>query len=1742
MNKGPCETPTHLLDGIAFSLFSPDEIKALSVKEITNPETFDTLNNPNPCGLYDSALGPFNRSDTCTTCRQQQLHCPGHIGHVQLPLPVYHPIFFKTLLQIVKGGCRYCHRVLALPWQLALTQGQLRLASYGLLAEAVDLGSFVPDSVGPDGEEGASTVHERVASILEKVGYANMDESNLNTLTRHAVDFRRQLVTDFFKQLKVAKCPHCKAPVRGLRQEQGVRIFAKPLPAKVANKWATFVVDKELEKNGGNVITADLGTGGSHPQLGYKEMIDRERDSLLALTLLMPHEIREHVVQMWQLDQGVLQHVFGVLGTVPKVNVQGSPMDMFFVQVLPVAPSRFRPVSEMGERRFIHPETQGLAKIISDNIGLREVIVDLKANGDSEDSAKAKKVQYLWQQVQSDVNALMDSDLIPKQPGERVAGVRQLLEKKEGLFRRHMMGKRVNYAARSVISPDLNINADEIGIPQVFAKTLTYPQPVTSWNVQQLRKAILNGPNVHPGAFAVEMEDGSRVLIKSKDLTQRQALAKQLLTPSANAPTGTCKKVHRHLISGDVMLLNRQPTLHKPSIMAHKAYVLPGEKTIRLHYANCKCYNADFDGDEMNAHFPQNELARSEAYNIAATSHQYLVPKDGSPLSGLIQDHMVAGVMMTIRGRFFSRDEYHQLVFRALPRSVGHVRLLPPCIMKPKQLWSGKQIVSTLLLNITPKDRALLNLGGKAKIADKAWKNRKPRRAFMQVLQENEMSESEVIIRQGELLCGVLDKAHFGSTAYSLVHACFEVYGGSISSLLLSCLGKLFSTFLQLHYGFTLGVEDILVKKRANRKRQDAMAQMAQCGGEVIREAMGLEQDADDEVAQAKHEAAHRKQDGLHVVDYAMKRRTDEATNLINKLCIPDGLVRRFPYNSLQLMVQSGAKGSMVNCMQISCLLGQIELEGHRPPLMPSGRSLPSFQPYDPSPRAGGFIDGRFLTGIQPQEYFFHCMAGREGLVDTAVKTSRSGYLQRCLIKHLESLQVNYDLTVRDCDGTVVQFNYGEDSLDIVKTQFLSKKQLPFVVDNFQAFREQCDVGAALNSLNLSKASKYKRKIDRCTQKGADPLCSMQHRRVAASPFLAFCRKHEHLVDPSTLSRDDQVTGRSLTSSALLSRWSELDEAQREKYRKRAVPFPDPALSVLRPDHYYGSVCEKLEHVIDQYVNESVAKGHLSHGETTDSLESLQSDSSTTDERSTPTADQLKALVNLKYIQSLAEPGECVGLLAAQSIGEPSTQMTLNTFHFAGRGEMNVTLGIPRLREILMVASANIKTPAMDVPLRARGPDAADDSQFLKKRFTRVLLSQVLEKAEIFETLCESPAGGNRLRQYRIRLSFLPHEAYKDEFSVTPDLVLQSTEARFFRLLVANIRRVIKKMQKAREESTAVVPEIVHRPRTTDENGPDSEPDELLSDVDEEGADASSAKLHARKKQQVSYDDDDDDEEIMYSDSDSDSDSDAAHVKSEASAAGGGSGDESDNSGNTNGVPHHPSTPGARARSTDTDVQFRVRGVTQGSSAVTDYCYDTKNNLWCEVILKFPIMYSKVMIADIIERTSRKYIVHEVPGIQRCFINESKEAGENGMWRLKTEGVNLPELFYYPDIIDINKLYTNNIHALAAVYGIEAARQALVKEIAAVFKVYGIVVDYRHLSLIGDYMTVEGSYRPFNRIGIESNRSPFQKMSFETTMHFLRQATVNGDTDNLISPSARIVAGLPALGGTGCMDILQPLA
>jgi DNA-directed RNA polymerase I subunit RPA1 len=1335
---------------------------------------------------------------------------------------------------------------------------------------------------------------------------------------------------------------------------------------------------------------------------------------------LTPYEVRKHIQALFEKEGEATTLLYGARDPRTPSFIKKASYHMFFIETLAVAPTRFRPPSVMGDKIFESPQNELLSAILKGSHLVRDFSEDLQKVSEEEpvEKNKVERVRNNFVEsiinLQHAVNSFIDSTKNPTQVAQGKTlppGIRQALEKKEGLFRKHMMGKRVNYAARSVISPDPFIETSEIGIPPVFATKLTYPEPVTPHNIKEMRQAVINGPNKWPGATHVQNEDQSIDVLADLSIESRIALANSLLAPQSShtAQTGNNpyptrtqtvnKKVLRHIRNGDMLLLNRQPTLHKPSIMAHKARILPGEKTIRMHYANCNTYNADFDGDEMNIHFPQNEVARAEASFIANTDNQYLVPTSGDPLRGLIQDSVDSGVWMTSRDTFFTKEEYHQLLYGSLRPEIdatggGKIQTLPPAIIKPQPLWTGKQVISTVLKNLT-WGKAQLNMTSKSKVPAKFWG-------------PNAKDEETVNVMEGELLHGILDKSQFGASSFGLVHSIYEIYGPESAGMILSILGRLFIKFIQ-HHGFTCRMDDLILTEAGDKWRRDLIDGGKELGTEAHLEFLGLTETAKNSTSDVlakefklRMNEVIRDDNKLAGLDNAMKAKVNKLTSSITQTCLPNGLVRPFPKNDMQMMTVSGAKGSNVNATQISCLLGQQELEGRRVPLMVSGRSLPSFRPFDTSARAGGFVTGRFLTGIRPQEYYFHCMAGREGLIDTAVKTSRSGYLQRCLIKHLEGLRVHYDHTVRDSDGSVLQFHYGEDSLDVIKAKHIN--QFSFSAHNFEALSQKYNPKAALESLE--------------TKKGED-------------------------------------------------------------YAKKALKKPnkyDPALSVYNPGTHLGVVSERFAIAMKDYMDKNPDDMPF---------EKDAEVSKNTARYAGLTKSKFKALMNLKYLHSLVEAGESVGLLAAQSVGEPSTQMTLNTFHFAGYGAANVTLGIPRLREIIMTAARKIKTPTMLLPIRAEtSPKKA--AQFCKAA-SRLTLAQLVDDVSVTEKTTAKTAETNyrRSKTYSIRLNLFNESEYNEEYRVTANRVKEVLSSTFLKDLEELIRKDIRDTKKVEDISKA---HKMSGPNDGDFNenlGEDAARDGYDSDAANEG-DAKAARTSAQNKQQATYDEPEDDD--MIADEEDKSLEDEEAEFEEAVLAGADDDEE---------------TPKRTSRKNGSIEQNAV----EKSKYCKKFVFDDVNGSYCQIDMEFPADTKKILMVGLIEESCARVVVHEIKGIQTCFEYVNPTENDTSK-RLQTEGVNLRGMWPFADLIDVNYIDTNDVGAILNTYGVEAARNSIIKEVAAVFGVYGIKVDRRHLTVIADYMTFEGGYKPFSRIGIGSNVAPFLKMSFESTCKFLTEATL----------------------------------
>ncbi|KAJ7590794.1 hypothetical protein C8J56DRAFT_858082 [Mycena floridula] len=1708
---------------ISFSFLTSEEIRRISVKRITNPVLLDDLNRPNIGGLYDPSLGPSERQDICSTCHLTFFTCPGHFGHIELPAPVFHPLFISNMYNLLRATCLFCHKFKLNRAELYRYQARLMLLDHGLLnaalgvedvtisvkkrkskklakkggkkkAEPESEADATEDEMEVDGEEDETLaefemrLNDYVQTHLRRASGSKRDHYKDGLVYQT----RKDVINEFLKSTILVKCRNedCGCPAYTFRKEGHSKIIEYDLSAKQKKQLLKKRPDVLLLDTSAEPIDEDIDMSGPESDEGEGDSLadDDEVDEIAKPNgvqlpraangklktsrgrneRVMPaEECRAHLRRLFKNDATMCSLIYGKHGPFAILSAGGlsvASADMFFMDVLAVPPTRFRPPAKLNDVLFEHPQNELLAKVLNTSYRLRDFNIELAAvstkTADADPVKRRKLMSSLLEaliQLQVDVNSFMDSNKNPapmRQGQVPPAGVKQGLEKKEGLFRKNMMGKRVNYAARSVISPDINIEPNEIGIPPVFARKLTFPEPVTAANFRELRQLVITGPHNWPGATMVENEDGHQVSLDKLTVEQRTAIASQLMTPQEETRSGVNrrglftrtaavnKKVYRHLQNGDMLILNRQPTLHKPSMMCHKARVLLGEKTIRMHYANCNSYNADFDGDEMNVHFPQNQIARAEALLIANTDNQYLVPTSGNPLRGLIQDHVVAGVWMTSQDTFFTREEYFQLLYGALREDQNYegVRFLtlPPTIWKPVPLWTGKQIISTVLKNITPEHLCGLNLTSKTKSPGHLW--------------SYDPSNDKVVFMDGELMYGVLDKSAFGASEYGLVHSVYELYGAEIAGKLLGILSRLFTKYLQ-HRAFTCRMDDLTLTPEGNAKRRDVFQRGQNFGTDGAVENFpslnGMSKEQIPEALTSLLQDVLRDDDKMASLDLTVKNKLSKLTKSVADECMPKHLSRKFPHNNMQTMTQSGAKGSAVNVNQISCALGQQELEGRRVPVMVSGKTLPSFKPFETKAMAGGYVASRFLTGIKPQEFYFHCMAGREGLIDTAVKTSRSGYLQRCLIKHLEGLRVHYDHTVRGSDSSIYQFHYGGDGLDVTRQKHL--QQFDFIAANQKSF------------VRLYRPQDLSKMVD----------------------------------DDEAVRYMKKVVKRINSSSS--------------KLRELA-----PALSLFSPCRNLGATSEQFAVAVDRYVAANPS-GLLQPKKKKNVKEDDQEGYVV--KRRIPLVNNVgfKLLMNLKYLRSLVDPGEAVGLLASQSIGEPSTQMTLNTFHFAGHGAANVTLGIPRLREIVMTASRKPKTPSMT--MKVREGTLPEDIELFCKRASRLTLSQVVSEVAIVEQLIVQ--GDARRTNFTVRMTFFPQEEYESEYAADPWQILSCFATRFPLILKKEIASEMKKLDVDLKTQMAELGKGKRKdskdaaPDADGDDEVDADPKQKRGGDEESEAgdgDADDEKRSRQRKEQASYSDDEDEE-------DEEEKSVADDAEQEL-------------------VDETPPTP-KKSKSFAKHVTRTSEMFQANLESCIEFDLDASG---CVFKLTFSSRMPKLLLVGIIERTCRATIVREIPGITDCFPikNEKTSAvsittnGSNfrGMWEFAADS---------ESILEDQETYSNDIYAVLMTYGVEMAREAILREMGGVFGVYSIQVDRRHLELIADYMTFDGGYRPFNRSGIAKNSSPLLKASYETTAAFLSDATLYGDFDDLTTPSGSIVLGRPNLTGTGVFDVVFDL-
>ena len=1153
--------------------------------------------------------------------------------------------------------------------------------------------------------------------------------------------------------------------------------------------------------------------------------------------------------------------------------------------VLAVPPLTVRPSVVMDDHQRMEDDlTHQLISIIRANEGLRDRM-DKGDGGDIIDKRTALLQYHVATYVDNDIKGLAQAQ---QRSGRPLRTLKSRFGAKTGRVRGNLMGKRVDFSARTVITPDANIQLDELGVPEEIAMNLTFPETVNQYNRERLLEYVRNGPTKYPGAKSVYIK-------RDKDM-----FSLRYVNPDA-IDINDGDIVHRHLIDGDIVLFNRQPSLHKASMEAHRVRVLPGS-TFRLNVSATRPYNADFDGDEMNMHVPQSISAATELRCLATVLRNIISPRTSSPIIQLFQD--------TMTGAYRISQENVEVPEHIAMNILA--RINRPFTRKNAS-WTGAELLSAAF---PPMD---FNGGG-------------------------------ISIKDGQLIKGVFKKGAAGG----LIHTVYNDFGPERCGQLINDIQAIITQY-NLFTGFSVGTSDLIANPETLRFVKDTIAEGRRRVSDIL-----------SNVHAGRYVNVSGMSDGEKLEDDISSALKDVESKISARAMssLPKD-------NRIVQIVDSGSKGSAVNITQMIAALGQQQIEGKRVQYTLQDRTLPHFARYDDGAESHGFIEHSFVDGLMPAEFFFHAQAGREGLIDTAVKTSDTGYIQRRLMKTMEDQHVEYDGTVRNSLGSIVQFNYGDDGIDTVCVENQSCNLVLLTLENI--YTEY-----ALSAEDINRF------LDKPV---SDPVPDMVDEIVADRGMLFNSvfrhRKMDTVQAPVNLKR-------------LLEKYSN----------------PYSIKTDLTPEHVVGAITNFVKSFPENRVFHCLLRFYLAPKKAI-----------VVHRLTTTLFDELMRDIRFRYMKAMVHPGEMVGALAAQSIGEPTTQLTLNTFHSAGTAKANATSGVPRLDELLS-ASANPKRPSNTVYLTqtVATTDKNNEAIRMMKKIQRTTLRDVTKSVKI----------------------------YYDPYPLP-----ERTTAEEDRELLQLYREFT-----VEGEENCSSPWIMRI---------EIDDTELGSRMDMAG------------------------EDVM----------DLTKIQSKLM---------SDN--NLKIVRCHHSN-------------------TADSKLIMRLSFDA-------AIIKNPL--SLRFLEDKVLDTT----LTEVDGIGRVFLrsvkNELVYDSEIGGYKLldqfvlDVEGTNLHSLLVFPGV-DGTRTFSNDIHEIQAVFGIEAARLALYEEINEVFS--SEKVNYHHLSVLVDTMTFSGQIVPVNRFGMKRNETGvLAKSSFEETSKIMFDAAVWGDRDPMKGVSANIMFGQKPPCGTGFVDIL----
>ena len=1265
--------------------------------------------------------------------------------------------------------------------------------------------------------------------------------------------------------------------------------------------------------------------------------------------------------------------------------------------VLPIPPPAVRPSVKQGSSQRMDDDlTHKLSDIIKfNNILMKQL----------EKSSRKEIIDDWTEQVQYHIATYIDNELpsiyqSTHRSGRPIKSIRQRLKGKEGRIRSNLMGKRVDYSARSVITPDPNIDLDELGVPIKIAINLTFPEKINPFNIEKMRKLIKNGPFNWPGAKMIVKNTGIKLTINETNQDTIELEIGDIL--------------HRHLIDGDYVLFNRQPSLHKMSMMGHRVRIMKAN-TFRLNVSVTPPYNADFDGDEMNMHVPQSLNSTIELINIASVNKQIISPRENKPIITIVQDTLL-GIYKLTHSRVIKfmggKKQHHEsngMIYeiedsqndKCVSSSLYTKKqmmniicdlstfngLLPEpdkYVMKGSNkipLWSGHSILSYIL----PDN---LNL----KLPNNSYDNYKDN------IDENSTEEYKLInkynnninliqIVNGSIQNGTFDKNLFTKTSKGLIHTIYNDLGEMKTNQFINDLQKIVSYILQVE-GFSVGISDMMADEDTNNK---------------IKKIIKSREKMIENITQEVHLNIFENIPGQSKNNY-FESKVNSILNKTIKETGEVGLQNLNSENRATYMVNSGSKGKLTNVAQMIACLGQQNVDGKRIPHSSNNRTLPHYYKYDDSAESRGFVSNSFISGQTPQEFFFHAMGGREGLIDTAVKTSTTGYVQRQLVKSMEDLMVNYDFSVRSSSGAIVQFVYGDDGMDAIYIEsqplLIVKMDVDEMYDKFH-YGKETDWSKILKPNAFNKMKKKNNYIE---------ILEDNYKKLL---------NHKEYIVTKAFNNDP---GNNINYPVHIQRLIE-NELSKKNIKSDVNP-----LEILKQNKKLIEKCFITEEFKNNKIFEILVDIHMSPKLLINEYKITKAEYT-----------KLTHLIYEKFNKAKISPGEMVGALAAQSIGEPATQMTLNTFHFAGvSSKSNVTRGIPRLKELIHI-SKNMKSPSDKIYLKPEYSFDEHKVNYIKNQLEYTILKDIVISSKIY---------------------------YEPDIDKYESTIQEDNE----------LLKIYKEFDKLLEQSVDdILPWIIRIEFNK----------ELMM---EKGITMEDIYLVIMK-----YDPD----KIIYQFSD-------------------------DNASKLIGR---------------ISLKIKTNQTNNGISDQSDIINIFKN-INDDIMNNISIKGIK-NIHDII--ISENKSLHDPKKKQNKPIKSDHELNIGKLsteYYLETDGTNLISILGN-EYIDPYRTTSNDIVEMYKLFGIEAARNVLSKEITDVIKHEGEYINPRHIELLCDIMTSRGELYAINRQGIRRGEvGTLAKSSFEDTTDQLIKSSVFSEKDNLEGVSSNIMMGQLLNSGTGICDIL----